>query len=170
MMAVDAGPHHDIHALYSGHHRWLLGWLHRKVGCRHRSADLAHDTFMRLLAREEMPGILEPRAFLTTVAQRVLANHWRRDKLEQAYLEALAHQPPALVPSAEERAILLETLHEIAALLDGLPVAVKRAFLMAQLEGRSQAEIATALKISVTTVKRHLVRAGTQCYFAIATP
>lgn len=142
--------------------------MHRKLGCWHRSADLAHDTFMRLLAREEAPSILEPRAFLTTVAQRVLANHWRRDKLEQAYLEALASRPPELVPSAEERAILLETLQEISELLDGLPVAVKRAFLMAQLEGMSQTEIATALKISVTTVKRHLVRAGTQCYFAMA--
>ncbi|CAG9171875.1 putative RNA polymerase sigma factor FecI [Cupriavidus pampae] len=142
--------------------------MHRKLGCWHRSADLAHDTFMRLLAREEAPSILEPRAFLTTVAQRVLANHWRRDKLEQAYLEALASRPPELVPSAEERAILLETLQEISELLDGLPVAVKRAFLMAQLEGMSQTEIAAALKISVTTVKRHLVRAGTQCYFAMA--
>ncbi len=168
MMSADAGPHHDIHALYSDHHRWLLGWLHRKLGCWHRSADLAHDTFMRLLAREEIPSLLEPRAFLTTVAQRVMANQWRRDKLEQAYLEVLAQQPPALAPSAEERAILLETLQEIADLLEGLPVAVKRAFLMAQLDGMSQAEIAAALKISVTTVKRYLVRAGAQCYFAIA--
>ncbi|WP_092137104.1 sigma-70 family RNA polymerase sigma factor [Cupriavidus sp. YR651] len=166
-MAADVGPHQDIHALYNGHHRWLLGWLHRKVGCWHRSADLAHDTFMRLLAREESLSILEPRAFLTTVAQRVLANQWRRDKLEQAYLEALAHQSPALAPSAEERAILLETLQEIANLLDGLPVPVKRAFLMAQLEGLTQPEIASALRISVTTVKRYLVRAGTQCYFAM---
>lgn len=167
-MAADAGPHQDIHALYSNHHRWLLGWLHRKVGCWHRSADLAQDTFMRLLAREESPSILEPRAFLTTVAQRVMANQWRRDKLEQAYLEALAHQPPSLVPSVEERAILLETLQEIAELLDGLPVPVQRAFLMAQLDGLSQSEIAAALRISVTTVKRYLVRAGTQCYFAMA--
>ncbi|MGO4303358.1 sigma-70 family RNA polymerase sigma factor [Cupriavidus sp. RAF12] len=166
-MAADVGPHQDIHALYNGHHRWLLGWLHRKVGCWHRSADLAHDTFMRLLAREESLSILEPRAFLTTVAQRVLANQWRRDKLEQAYLEALAHQSPALAPSAEERAILLETLQEIANLLDGLPVPVKRAFLMAQLEGLTQPEIASALRISVTTVKRYLARAGTQCYFAM---
>ncbi len=167
MMAADAGSHQDIQALYSGHSRWLLGWLHRKVGCRHRSADLVHDTFMRLLAREEPLSILEPRAFLTTVAQRVLANQWRRDKLEQSYLDALAALPPAQVPSAEERAILLETLQEIANLLDGLPVPVKRAFLMAQLEGLSQAEIASALRISITTVKRHLVRAGTQCYFAL---
>ena len=123
---------------------------------------------MRLLAREEALAIAEPRAFLTTVAQRVLANQWRREKLEQAYLEALASRPAALAPSEEERAILLETLNDIAERLDGLPVVVKRAFLMAQLEGQSQADIASALRISVTTVKRYLVRAGTKCYFAMS--
>lgn len=166
-MAADASPHQDIGALYVNHHRWLLGWLHRKSGCWHKSADLAHDTFMRLLAREEMPPLAEPRAFLTTVAQRVMANQWRREKLEQAYLEALAHLPIDSIPSTEERAILLETLQEIADLLDGLPAPVKRAFLMAQLDGMSQAEIAAALGVSLTTVKRYLVKAGTQCYFAI---
>jgi RNA polymerase sigma-19 factor, ECF subfamily len=165
-MAADVGPHQDISALYIDHHRWLLGWLHKKSGCWHRSADLAHDTFMRLLAREEMPPLAEPRAFLTTVAQRVMANQWRREKLEQAYLEALANLPPATIPSTEERAILLETLQEIADLLDGLTVPVKRAFLMAQLDGMSQTEIAATLGVSLTTVKRYLVKAGTQCYFA----
>ncbi|AOY96215.1 RNA polymerase subunit sigma [Cupriavidus sp. USMAA2-4] len=167
-MAAEAGIQQEIQALYRGHHDWLHGWLRRRLGCAHRAADLAHDTFMRLLAREEALQVLEPRAFLSTVAQRVLANHWRREKLEQAYLEALACLPEPVVPSAEARAILLETLHEIDALLDGLPVPVKRAFLMAQLDGMSQLEIAAALDISVTTVKRYLVRAGTQCYFAQA--
>ena len=89
----------------------------------------------------------------------------------------LPDPPPKSVPTQQdliafhrERAILLETLQEIAELLDGLPVPVQRAFLMAQLDGLSQAEIAASLKISVTTVKRYLIRAGTQCYFAIAAP
>ncbi|MDQ3268509.1 MAG: RNA polymerase subunit sigma, partial [Pseudomonadota bacterium] len=76
----------EVHALYSNHHGWLYGWLRKKLGCSHRAADLAHDTFVRLLAREERVAIQEPRAFLTTVAQRVLANHWRREQIERAYL------------------------------------------------------------------------------------
>lgn len=158
----------QIHSLYSDHHGWLHGLLRRKLGCTHRAADLAHDTFVRLLAREECLAIQEPRAFLTTVAQRVLANHWRREQLERAYLEALAQMPEALAPSPEERAILLETLAEIDRLLDGLPTLVRRAFLHAQLDGMGHAEIAEALGLSVSTVKRHLLRAGAQCYFALA--
>ncbi|GAB7542378.1 sigma-70 family RNA polymerase sigma factor [Cupriavidus sp. CuC1] len=167
MPAADSPLQRDLLALYSDHHRWLCGWLRKKLGCTHRAADLAHDTFLRLLAREEAIAIQEPRAFLTTVAQRVLANHWRREQIERAYLEALAQMPQPLAPSPEERAILLETLFEIDRLLAGLPTPVKRAFLLSQLDGLGQAEIATQLGISVTTVKRYLVRAGTQCYFAL---
>ncbi|AVF38644.1 RNA polymerase subunit sigma [Pandoraea apista] len=168
MPADDTLPHDTtLRGLYNDHHGWLKGWLHRKTGCSHRAADLAHDTFVRLLERETPRMLASPRAFLTTVAQRVLYNHWRREQIERAYLYALAQQPEALVPSPEERAIVLETLLEIDRCLDGLPSLVKRAFLLAQLDGMTHLEIAAELGISLSTVKRHLVRAGTQCFFTM---
>ncbi|MCP6237237.1 RNA polymerase subunit sigma, partial [Klebsiella pneumoniae] len=85
----------------SDHHGWLSNWLRRRLGCPQNAADLAQDTFLRLLTAREQPVILEPRAFLTTIARRVLANHFRRQEIERAYLEALAAQPEALVPSEE---------------------------------------------------------------------
>lgn len=167
-MSATAKPLADpVAEIYIDHHRWLHTWLRRKLGCSHRAADLVHDTFLRLLNREEPVAIQEPRAFLTTVAQRVLANHWRREYLEQAYLEALARQPEALAPSPEERQLILATLIEIDALLATLPDEVRRAFLLSQLDGLNQGAIAAELGISVTTVKRHLRRAGTLCYFAL---
>lgn len=168
MSADKLSLHREIDALYAGHHAWLRGWLSRKLGCAHRAADLAHDTFMRLLARDEPIGADEPRAFLTTVAQRVLSNHWRREQIERAYLDVLAQRPEAHAPSPEERAVVLETLLEIDQLLDGLPLAAKRAFLLAQLDGLTQAEIARELGVSLATVKRYLVKAGTHCFFAMA--
>lgn len=155
-----------IEALYCDHHHWLRGWLSKRLGNAHQAADLAHDTFMRLLNKEEAPVLNEPRAFLTTVAKRVLANHWRREQLEAAYLEALAQVPEAVAISPEERAILLETIVEIDRLLDGLPVVVKRAFLLTQLDGMNHAQVAAQLDISITTVKRYLAKAARQCFFA----
>lgn len=159
-----------INTLYSDHYGWLKGWLRHKLGDSFAAADLAHDTFVRLLAREEALAIQEPRAFLTTVAQRVLANHWRRQQLERAYLEILASVPAACVPSEEERAILFETLLEIDRMLDGLPVAVKRAFLLTHLDGLNHAQVAEVMEISLSTVKRHLIQAARQCYFPDALP
>ena len=156
-----------VEVLYQDHHSWLTGWLRRKLGCPQSAADLAQDTFMRLLTARETPTLAEPRAFLTVVAKRVLFNHYRRQDLERAYLQALAQMPEQVVPSEEERAIILQTLMELDQLLDGLPSPVKRAFLLAQIDGLSHAEIGARLGISVATVKRHLSKAALRCYFAL---
>lgn len=160
-------PSNTVEVLYLDHHSWLTGWLRRKLGCPHSAADLAQDTFMRLLSARETPSITEPRAFLTVVAKRVLFNHYRRQDLERAYLQALADMPEQLAPSEEERAIILQTLMELDQLLDGLPTSVKRAFLLAQVDGMSYADIGAQLGISIATVKRHLNKAALRCYFAL---
>lgn len=166
MPAANTSFHREIRSLYSNHHDWLYGWLRKKLGCADNAADLAQDTFVRVLTREESIAVQEPRAFLTTVAQRVLSNHYRRQKIERAYLEALANIPQQQVPSPEARAVLLETLIEIDRRLGDLPAPVKKAFLRFQLDGVCQAEIAGELRVSVTTVKRYIVQAAQQCYFA----
>ncbi len=159
-------PANTVESLYHAHHNWLTGWLRRKLGCPHNAADLAQDTFIRVLTAREAAPIIEPRAFLTTVAKRVLFNYYRRQDLERAYLDALAQMPEQVVPSEEEKAIILQTLVELDQLLDGLPRQVKRAFLLAQVDGLKQGEIALELGISIATVKRHLNKAALRCYFA----
>lgn len=159
-------PANTVESLYHAHHNWLTGWLRRKLGCPHNAADLAQDTFIRVLTAREAAPIIEPRAFLTTVAKRVLSNYYRRQDLERAYLDALAQMPEQVVPSEEEKAIILQTLVELDQLLDGLPRQVKRAFLLAQVDGLKQGEIALELGISIATVKRHLNKAALRCYFA----
>lgn len=156
---------HPVAVLYSDHHRWLHAWLRKKLGCTHRAADLAHDTFLRLLSREEPVAIQEPRAFLTTIAQGLVSNHFRRQKLEQAWLDALACLPCGEAPSPEQQALMLETLLEIDRRLDALGPVVRRAFLLFQLDGLPQAEIAAKLGISVPSVKRYVARALVACCF-----
>ena len=149
--------------LYTEHNGWLQGWLRRKLGCSHRAADLAHDTFLRLLDRDAPVALNEPRAFLTTVAKGLVANHFRRQKIEQAWLEVLASRPEALSPSPEERALIIETLYQIDALLDGLPPKARKAFLLSQLEGLTYADIAARLEVSVSMVKKYMLQAITHC-------
>ncbi|MFM0738703.1 sigma-70 family RNA polymerase sigma factor [Paraburkholderia xenovorans] len=173
MSAVQLDGQHGVRTLYRDHHGWLQAWLHRKLGNAFDAADLAHDTFLRILSAREKTGtpdpgtpdldLREPRAYLTTVAGRVLLNHYRRLSLERAYLDALAALPESLVPSTEDRLIILETLHEIDAMLDRLAPKARMTFLLAQLEGLTYAQIAERLQVSVRTIKRYMAAAYEEC-------
>lgn len=156
-----------IHTLYSDHNSWLHNWLRRKLGCTHQAADLAQDTFVRLLTARIPARLDEPRAYLTTVARHVLLNHQRHQKLERAWLAELAHVPQAFAPSAEERAMALETLLTIDALLDGLSARARRAFLLSQLDGLTYAEIAVEIGVSASRVRQYMAEALTRCYAAL---
>lgn len=150
--------------IYASHHGWLHTWLRRRMGCSHLAADLTHDTFLRLLSKPSViDQVREPRAFLSTIAHGLMVNHLRRQELERAYLHALAVLPEAVCPSPESRAIVLETLLEIDAMLDGLPAKVRQAFLLSQLEGLPYAEIAERLSVSISMIKKYMLQATLHC-------
>lgn len=152
-----------VEALYLGHNGWLHGWLQRKLGNRVDAADLMHDTFTRILAAKTLPDLTAPRAYLTCVAKGILVNWYQRQALERAYLSALAQMPESLAPSPELRFLILETLHEVDAMLDSLPPLVKRAFLLSQIGAMKYDEIALQLDVSLITVKRYMKQAFVQC-------
>ncbi len=156
-------PADPVAELYQSHHTWLFGWLRKKLGCAHNAADLAHDTFLRVLRAPPTGQLREPRAFLTTVAHGLMVNQLRRQALERAYLDALAWLPPASCPGPESRALVIETLLEIDALLDGLPPKARQAFLLSQLEGLRYADIAERMGVSLSMVKKYMLQAVSHC-------
>lgn len=160
-----AAPHSETVAdLYSAHHGWLHGWLRRKLNCSHQAADLAQDTFLRVLAGRSSPtSIVEPRKYLATIAHGLMVDRFRRRSIEEAWLATLAAQPEPTTISPEERAIIVETLVAIDRMLDGLGSRTRQIFFLAQFDGLTYAAIGERLGISVTTVKKHLTRALTQC-------
>ncbi len=163
----NANPTQQIGVLYNEHHGWLATWLSHKLQCKNIGADLAQDTFVRLLGKRLPDDLREPRAYLTTIAKGLLNSHLRRQKLEGAYLEALATMPEPEHPSTEERLMVIETLGEIDRILDCLPTKAKQVFLLAQLDGLPYADICALLNLSLSTVKRHMVLAFRQCLAAL---
>ncbi|MEN0035498.1 MAG: sigma-70 family RNA polymerase sigma factor [Cellvibrio sp.] len=161
-------PDFTTESLYRDHHSWLRTWLRRRLGCSDVAADLAQDTFVKLI-EARMSQLHSPRAFLLTLARRLMISHFRHREVERAWLETIAHLPEDLAPSPETRAIVIETLLEIDALLDGLPPKVKAAFLMARLDGLPYTEIATRLGVTVSSVNQYMARAIREFYFPDST-
>jgi len=124
----------------------------------------AHDTFVRLLGRNATAGLgSEPRALLTHIAKGLLVDRWRRQDVERAYLEAIAHLPEPEAPSPETRWLILETLYRVDAMLREMPARVRQVFLLSQLDGLTYGEIAEQLNVSLITVKRDMRSAFLAC-------
>lgn len=164
MPATELAEQHDVHTLYSDHHRWLQGWLRRRLGNTTDATDLAQDVFIRILARRRAVLAREPRAYLSSIARGLVIDHWRRRELEQAWLATLAALPAPEAPSPQDCTLILEALVEIDRLLDSLPAPVRRAFLLAQLDGLTCPQIAQELGVSLATAERYIAKALRRCY------
>lgn len=155
--------HSEVQTLYCNHHGWLQAWLRRRLGCSHSAEDLAQDTYTRILSGRQLADLREPKAYLATVAKGLLVNWYRRQSLERAYLDALVSMEESLAPSPEHQLMILQTLGEIDAMLDALPVRAKKAFLLSQLEGMKYEDIAQHLGVSLPSVKRYMQQAFREC-------
>lgn len=154
-------------SLYANHHRWLRNWLRQRMGNSEHAADLAHDTFIRILTNHaQLSHLREPRAYLRTIANRLMIDHSRRQRVEQAWLENWinVYEEDAVTCSAEKVAEITELLTTIARLLEGMPEKVRNAFIWSRLEGLTYAEIATRLNVSGSSVKQYIARALLHCH------
>ncbi|MEM7561459.1 MAG: sigma-70 family RNA polymerase sigma factor [Pseudomonadota bacterium] len=154
-------------ALYESHHSWLINWLRRRTGCQHAASDLTQDVFVRLLGRNSIPIVREPRAFLARIARGLLIDQRRRENIHQCWLESLAHNSPQYAPSTEEQEIIIDTLVRIDALLGGLKPRCREAFLLSRLEGLSYPAIAERLGVSLSTIEKDIAQALRHCFLAL---
>lgn len=159
-----------IGQIFKNDYRWLCTRVSRAMGCPDGAQDIASETFLRVLALPDPASIREPRALLTTIAQRLMYEGWRRQDLERAYIETLAHAPLSVHPSPEERMLLIETLIEVDRLLDGLSAKAKAAFLYHQLDGLTYMQIGELLEVSVSRVQQYMADAFKRCYLAMVQP
>lgn len=150
--------------LYVDNLSWLRQLIFRRVGCNELAADLAQDTFLRLLHRpQEFDSKEGVRAWLSRVAHGLCVDHWRHQEVERAWLETLSAQPEEFMLSSEQQAILIETLFELDAMLSKLPERVLNAFLLSQLHGKTYREISSEIGVSERTVKNYMAQAMTHC-------
>lgn len=153
-----------VQSLYQDNHDWLFQWLRRRLDCRDEAADLAHDTFVRVLRKsEELPRLREPRAYLTAIAKGLLTDYWRRRSLEQAWLEAIAALPEDVAISPEALLSMQQTLQQLDDLLADLAPRAREVFVLSQLEGLTYAQIAVRTHLSDRTIKRYMTQGFELC-------
>lgn len=157
-----------VQRIYEQHHSWLHGWLKHRLSNACDAADVAHDTFVRILGAANATQIREPRDYLATVARGLVIDRYRRRAIERAYEQAMAARPQDTMISEEDKALIIETLWAVDKALDDLGPRTKGIFMMSQVEGLTYQQIAQQTKVSLTTVKKHMIRAFTECSMLMA--
>lgn len=155
-----------VDRLYQDHSAWLQGWLRTKLGNAWDAADLAHDTYLRILRHDTRPAAEDSKRYLVQIASGLVIDLFRRRSIESAYLDALAHLPEAEAPSEETRLLAIEALMELDRILYGLAPKARQAFLLCKVDGLSYRDVAEALGVSVSSVEKYIAAALQACYLA----
>lgn len=156
----------NIEAIYCDHHKWLQGWLRHRLGNAGDAADLAHDTFVRLIVcrtPQRFETVAQVRAYLRTTAKNLCVNLWRRQEIERAWLETLAALPEGHHPSAERQAIVLQALEEVSAMLASLSAKAASAFTLAVVCQMTDDEVGAELGVSGRMVRKYVAQAMLAC-------
>lgn len=152
-----------LHILFRDHNGWLRGWLRERLNNSADAADLAQDTFIRVMIARTADSLQQPRHYLATIARGLVIDLYRRRSLEQAYLDALSSRPEVHAPSVETRVIILDSLLAIDRMLDGLGQRTRQIFLAVQLDGLTYEKTAQRFDVSVSTVRKHLAKGLMHC-------
>lgn len=167
MAAVDCASNQEVSVLYTNHHGWLYDWLRRRLGCSDNAADLAHDTYLRVIDSGRYPTQETARSYLMQIAKGLVIDKHRRKAIEQAYIDVLATHAEILSPSAEERMLALEALCQIDAALGKLKPKIREAFILSQFDGLTYSAIAIKLNVSVASIKNYMYQALEACLISL---
>ncbi|GAA5006394.1 sigma-70 family RNA polymerase sigma factor [Acinetobacter puyangensis] len=162
---MSSATQENMNRLYGDHHVWLNNYLKKQLTHRpDMASDIVQDTFLSLLEKPQaIPQIREQRAFLLTIAKRKLFNFWRKQDLEQTYLQSLQDYGVEESIPAEQLCMIQDALNRIDLLLDGLKPKVQHAFLLKKLELLTHPEIAQIMNLSLATVERYIKQATIHC-------
>jgi RNA polymerase sigma-70 factor (ECF subfamily) len=128
--------------------------------------DVAQESYLRAFDAERAGGeVRSPKAFLFRIAKNVALNELaRKSRLLTDYIEdSISSDVEEENSSAEERAMAQEKLSMFCGAVATLPPQCRRAFLMRKVYGLSQKDIAARLKISVSTVEKHVANGLLRC-------
>lgn len=157
------------------YYRELLNFLARTVRDRDAAADLAQESFARVLAlRESGKAITDARALLYRTARNLVIDQGRRAEVRHHEdLAALGEHEQPLAPrhlQPEEACAAEQQTRALVLAIEALPPRCREAFVLHVFEGLSQGQIAARMGTSVSMVEKHIVRGRLACRACTVAP
>lgn len=136
----------------------LRARLRRMTSSEAELDDLCSEVLTRAYATEGWERITAGHAYLYSIARNLMIDIARRGKVvafeTMADLESLQ---PAY--DGETQLLARDELRDLQIIIDQLPPQAKRVFMLRRVYEKSPGEIAEEMRLSVSTVEKHLARA-----------
>jgi RNA polymerase sigma-70 factor (ECF subfamily) len=150
-----------INLVYRQHHVAVRAFAQRLLGDVEAAEDLVQDVFVALpSAIARFRGDCALRTFLVSIAVNHAKNHVRAAARRRAALARLAREPEPAAPPDPQRDLERRQLRDRLMLaLDELPLDQRVAVVLAEIEERTSAEIATIVGAPEGTVRTRIFHA-----------
>jgi len=154
--------------MFERYHRELLNFLNRQVNDRDAAADLAQESFVRVLAvQHNGQAVANARALLYRTARNLVIDQHRRSAVRRhddlGALPEAEHPPAPLHLQPEEALASQQVLRAYVATIEALPPRCREAFVLHVFDELTHAQIAERMGISASMVEKHVVRGMVAC-------
>ncbi len=157
------------------YHRELLNFLSRQVGDRDTAADLAQESFVRVLTAQSSGQVmLDMRALLyRTAGNLVIDQHRRAVHRQHDDINALTEMDQPVAPchlQPDEILAYEQQARALVAAIESLPPRCREAFVLNRFEGLTHQEVAERMGISKNMVAQHVARGILTCQACLSSP
>ena len=138
----------------------LRAWLARRRVEGLDVDDIVQEAYARLAAMDSVKGVRHPHAYLLQTAHSIICTHLRRSQVvsiravEDAELWRFECQEASPERTISDR----DELHRVGEIIASFPKQVAAVFMLRRVEGLSQRDTAQRLKVSESTVEKHMAK------------
>jgi len=151
---------------FQQHYPALLQFLVGRLKDTEQAADVAQETYLRLVAMGEPDeAIIEPRAFIFRIASNLAIDLLRKEERHSK-----RRAPGELACEETDRRLCAETIHlarerldQLDQALSELPPNYAQALMLSRLDGLTYAEIGNRLGVSESMVAKYIGQALRHC-------
>lgn len=151
----------------------LRRFVQRYLGTTGDPEDALQEAFLLAFKAEQTQNIVNPKAFLFTVAKNIALGEHRRERASPIDRREVLEKRPELYLGQNEASDVPANLEGrrklfilVTALL-ALPPRCREAFLMRRVDGLSFKEIAASMNISVSAAEKHVATGLLRCRRAL---
>ncbi|HEX2585226.1 MAG TPA: RNA polymerase sigma factor [Steroidobacteraceae bacterium] len=162
---VDERPKLSVKEVINKYHHSLLSFLRQRVRISENAADVAQETYVRMLQYEGSREIQSPSSLLFKIAINVANDLGRAEQVrhigEQCSLDDLELESDQATPEREIAAA--QELDHLYDVIEKLPPKCKRVFILSRMHCMTYPQIAKHCGISVKMVEKHISHALAVC-------